>query len=175
MTFRRVILGIDPGIGLLGYGVLERLEPTGQIVHLDHGAVATSPADATPARLHAIYHALVDIKHRFAVTDVAMEMLYYARNVSTAVAVGQARGVALLATVDRDTVFGEYTPTEIKQAVAGYGRATKRQMQDMVQLILGLPARPAPDDAADALAAAICHAHRVKLAEVIAASGEAAR
>ncbi len=169
---RRVILGIDPGIGLLGYGVLEH---AGQIVHLDHGAIATASSDATPARLRIIYRALTDIKRRFGVTDVAMEMLYYSRNVTTAVAVGQARGVALLATVDDDTVFGEYTPTEIKQAVAGYGGAKKRQMQDMVQLLLGLASRPAPDDAADALAVAICHARRVELAEVIAASGGAAR
>ncbi len=99
-----------------------------------------------------------------------MEKLYYLRNVTTAMAVGQARGVALLATVDDATGFGEYTPTEIKQAVAGDGGAKKRQMQEMVQLILRLPAPPAPDDAADALAVAICHAHRATLAAVIAAS-----
>jgi crossover junction endodeoxyribonuclease RuvC len=92
-----------------------------------------------------------------------MEMLYYSRNVTTAVSVGQARGVALLATVDGDTTFGEYTPTQIKQAIAGYGKAKKRQIQDMVQLILGLAAAPVPDDAADALAVAICHAAQIEL------------
>jgi crossover junction endodeoxyribonuclease RuvC len=104
-----------------------------------------------------------------------MEMLYYSRNVTTAVAVGQARGVALLATVDRDSAFGEYTPTEIKQAVAGYGKAKKRQIQDMVQLILGLPTVPVPDDAADALAVAICHASRIELERALQASGREVR
>jgi crossover junction endodeoxyribonuclease RuvC len=160
----RVILGIDPGIALLGYGVLTL---SGAIAHVEHGAIATPSSATTPCRLQAIYGALSALKRRYAVTDVAMEMLYYSRHVTTAVAVGQARGVAILATVDRDTTFGEYTATEIKQAVAGDGRAKKRQMQEMVQLILGLPAPPYPDDAADALATAICHAHRVEFADVL--------
>jgi crossover junction endodeoxyribonuclease RuvC len=169
---RRTILGIDPGIGLLGYGVVEQ---DGQLTHIEHGAIATPGSDSTPTRLHAIFRALTELKHRYAVTDVAVEKLYYARNVTTAVAVGQARGVALLATVDAETVFAEYMPTEIKQAVGGHGGAKKRQMQEMVQLILGLPAPPVPDDAADALAVAICHAHRATLAAVIAASAGRSR
>lgn len=164
MSGRRIILGIDPGIALVGYGVLAFEH---ELTHLDHGAIATPSADPPALRLHAIYHALVDLKHRFAATDVAMEMLYYSRNITTAVSVGQARGVALIATVDRDTTFGEYTPTEIKQAVAGYGRAKKSQIQTMVQLILKLPAAPVPDDAADALAVAICHARRIELEAVL--------
>jgi crossover junction endodeoxyribonuclease RuvC len=171
LTTRRIILGIDPGIALCGYGVLAH---EGTLVHLEHGAVATPATDSTPLRLQAIFAALTELKHRFAATDVAMEMLYYSRNVTTAVSVGQARGVALLATVDRDTTFGEYTPTEIKQAVAGYGQAKKRQIQDMVQLILGLAAPPTPDDAADALAVAICHATRIELAAAIESSGREA-
>ncbi len=169
---RRTILGIDPGIGLLGYGVIEQ---NGQLVHVEHGAIAPPATDSTPMRLHTIYRALTELKRCYSVTDVAMEKLYFARNVTTAVAVGQARGVALLATVDADTEFGEYMPTEIKQAVAGHGGAKKRQIQDMVQLILGLPTLPVPDDAADALAVAICHANRATLAAVIAASGGVAR
>jgi crossover junction endodeoxyribonuclease RuvC len=156
----RVILGVDPGIALVGYGVLEF---DGGLVHLEHGAIATPKTDATPFRLRAIYLALGELKRRYQVTDVAMEMLYYARNVTTAVAVGQARGVALLATVDDDITLGEYLPTEIKQTVTGYGGARKRQIQEMVQMILGLPALPTPDDAADALAVAICHAQHVQL------------
>jgi crossover junction endodeoxyribonuclease RuvC len=168
LTTRRVILGIDPGIALCGYGVLAH---EGAVVHLEHGAIATPAADSTPLRLRAIFGALGELKRRYAATDVAMEMLYYSRNVTTAVSVGQARGVALLATVDRDTRFGEYTPTEIKQAVSGYGRAKKRQIQDMVQLILGLPAPPVPDDAADALAVAICHAARIELEMALHSGG----
>jgi crossover junction endodeoxyribonuclease RuvC len=167
---RRVILGVDPGIALVGFGVLVH---EGQVVHLEHGVIATPASDSTPLRLRAIYEALTQLKRQYAPTDVAMEMLYYSRNVTTAMSVGQARGVALLATVDESTGFGEYTPNEIKQAVAGYGAAKKRQVQDMVQLILRLPTLPVPDDAADALAVALCHARRIELEGVLGVHSQA--
>ena len=168
---RRVILGIDPGIALVGFGVLAH---EGEVTHLEHGVIATPATDSTPLRLQQIYRALTELKRHYAPTDVAMEMLYYSRNVTTAMSVGQARGVALLATVDEATGFGEYTPNEIKQAVAGYGAAKKRQVQDMVQLILRLPNLPAPDDAADALAVALTHARRIELEAVLGSHSRAA-
>lgn len=165
----RIILGIDPGIGLLGYGVI-RLE--GDVMrHVEHGCIATSAGQPLPRRLHVLYDGLVEVRRRFAVTDVAVETLFYSRNVSTAMAVGQARGAALLATVDETTAFGEYTPAEIKQIVGGFGAARKREMQEMVRLLLGLDRLPSPDDAADALAVAICHARRSHLSSLLAASG----
>jgi len=165
----RIILGVDPGIASLGYGVIRTDGES--IRHIEHGCITTSAGEPVPVRLRALYEELVEIKRRFRATDVAVETLFYSRNVTTAVAVGQARGVALLATVDDGTVFGEYTPAEIKQIVGGFGGARKREMQEMVRLLLGLDRLPAPDDAADALAVAICHARRSHLASLLAVSG----
>ena len=165
----RIILGLDPGIGLLGYGVID---VSGDAMrHLDHGCIATSPGQPIPARLRTLFDGLTYVKARFDVTDVAVETLFYSRNVTTAVAVGQARGVALLATVNETTTFGEYAPAEIKQIVGGFGAAKKRQMQEMVRLLLDLDLLPSPDDAADALAVAICHARRSQLSSLLAAAG----
>jgi len=169
ISARRTILGLDPGLGLLGYGVVV---VDGDIIrHVEHGCVATLPGRPLPERLRQLHDELVGIKARCNATDVAVETLFYSRNVTTAVAVGQARGVALLATVDNDTEFGEYTPAEIKQIVAGSGAAKKREMQEMVRLQLALERLPSPDDAADALAVAICHARRAHLASLLALSG----
>jgi crossover junction endodeoxyribonuclease RuvC len=167
----RIILGLDPGIALLGYGVIA-VEGDG-MRHLDHGCITTSPEQTVPARLCALFDGLSDVRARFGVTDVAVETLFYSRNVTTAVVVGQARGVALLATVDATTTFGEYSPAEIKQIVGGFGAASKRQMQEMVRLLLDLDRLPSPDDAADALAVAICHARRSQFSSLLAASGAA--
>ncbi|MPZ15769.1 MAG: crossover junction endodeoxyribonuclease RuvC [Chloroflexi bacterium] len=163
-----MILGIDPGIALLGYGLV-RLDGDAP-VHLDHGCIETPARLPQPARLRLLYEGVAALKQAFSVTDVAMEALFYSRNVSTVVTVGQARGVALLAAVDETTVFGEYTPTEVKQVVAGFGRARKPQVQAMVGLLLGLRTPPSPDDAADALAVALCHARRVTLDAVLTSS-----
>ncbi len=166
---RRIILGVDPGIALLGYGVI-RVD--GEIMrHLEHGCLTTSSADPLPQRLRTLYEGLTALKRRFDVTDVAVETLFYSRNVSTAVAVGQARGVAVLATVDEGMVFGEYAPSEIKQIVGGFGAARKREMQEMVRMLLCLEHAPSPDDAADALAVAICHARRSQFSSLVAMSG----
>lgn len=166
MSQRRVILGIDPGLATLGYGLVES---SGDLLrHLGHGCVVT-PADAPlSSRLHVLHEALVGLRREHQITDVGIESLFYSRNVRTATAVGQARGVAILAAVDVGITLGEYTPTQVKQSVAGYGGAKKRQMQEMVRLLLCLPELPTPDDAADALAVAICHARQAALQEVLA-------
>ena len=165
----RIILGLDPGIGLLGYGVID--VNGDEMRHLDHGCIATAPGQPMPARLRALFDGLTEVRARFGVTDVAVETLFYSHSMTTAVAVGQARGVALLATVDEATTFGEYAPAEIKQIVGGFGAARKRQMQEMVRLLLDLDRPPSPDDAADALAVAICHARRSQFSSLLAASG----
>ena len=166
MTQRRVILGIDPGLAALGYGVVES---EGEMLrHLGHGCIVTSADSSVSTRLHLLYQSLVDVRRQYAITDVGIESLFYSRNVRTAIAVGQARGVAIVASVEPGITLGEYTPTQVKQCVSGYGGAKKRQMQEMIRLLLCLPELPTPDDAADALAVAICHARQAELAEVLA-------
>lgn len=157
----RLILGLDPGVGTFGYGLIG-VDSAG-IGYIAHGCITTTGAKPMPDRLRVLYHSLIDLKQRFAITDVAVEKLFYSKNASTAVAVGQARGVALLATVTDGVEYGEYTPTAIKQLVAGHGGATKHEVQQMVRLILGLVSLPSPDDAADALAVAICHVRQMDL------------
>jgi len=164
----RLILGIDPGIALLGYGLIAT--DSGQLHHITHGCIRTSSDLAEPQRLRRLYGELRTLRHSYPVTDVAMESLFYSRNVTTAMAVGQARGVALLATVDESVTFREYTPTQVKQSVAGFGAARKRQIQETIGLLLNLSALPAPDDAADALAIAVCHLRHIEFEKLIAAS-----
>ena len=125
---------------------------------LDYGVLTTPASLPLTSRLLMLFQGLIDLIDRLQPTDAAVEQLFFARNVQSALAVGQARGVALLAAASRGIPVSEYTPLQVKQAVAGYGRATKDQVQNMVQLMLGLGEVPQPDDAADALAIAICHA-----------------
>jgi crossover junction endodeoxyribonuclease RuvC len=165
-TVPRVILGIDPGLAMLGYGIIEATPE--RLAHIEHGCVVTPATLATHERLQIIFDSVKAVRQRFGVTDVALELLFHSRNVRTAVAVAQARGVAVLAAAGGDVRVGEYTPTQVKQAVGGYGGARKRQMQEMVRMLLALPSLPAPDDAADALAIAICHARQAALQEVVA-------
>lgn len=167
----RVILGLDPGLAFFGYGVIATDGET--MRHLAHGCISTDTAASLPLRLRAVHDQLNDIKAHFAITDVAVETLFYSRNTATALAVGQARGAGLLATVDESTSYAEYSPTEVKQIVAGFGAASKRQIQEMVALILQLPAPPEPDDAADALAVAICHVRRSDFEALIEQSARA--
>lgn len=149
-----ITLGIDPGTALLGYGVISgRDEPR----MLEYGAIETEPDQSPPKRLALIYDALSGIISEHSPDVVAMEQLFFARNTTTALAVGQARGVALLASEKSGLTVYEYKPAEVKLAIAGYGNADKRQIQEMVRTILGLEEIPRPDDAADALAVAICH------------------
>ncbi|CAN5672893.1 crossover junction endodeoxyribonuclease RuvC [soil metagenome] len=147
-------LGIDPGTALLGYGIVTGSDPLRMI---EYGAIETEPGESPAARLEVIYDALRDLINEYSPDVVAVEQLFFARNTTTAIAVGQARGVALLAAAKAGLVVYEYTPAEVKLAIAGYGNADKRQVQEMVRTILGLDALPRPDDAADALAVSICH------------------
>jgi len=153
-----IILGIDPGTAMLGYGVVERTGP--RLRSIDYGVVKTASTLALPERLEAIYLALTDLIELHAPALVGVERLFFTKNVQTAFAVGQARGVVLLAAALHDVEIREATPNEVKVATAGHGSASKAQVQRMVQAILGLPEIPEPDDAADALAIAICVANR---------------
>ena len=147
------VLGIDPGTAALGYGIVE--SAAGRVREVDHGCLETSPDVSLPERLLAI-HALVDELIASHEPDlVAVERLFFSRNVQTAIGVGQARGVVLLAAAQHGVPVREATPNEVKSAIAGYGAADKEQVQRMVQMVLGMAERPRPDDAADALAIAV--------------------
>jgi len=149
-------LGIDPGTATTGYGLV-RLSPDGDLATVKYGVILT-PKDATPpARLEMIYDQMQDLLKEYKPDTAAVEKLFFARNVTTGIAVGQARGVVMLAIQKAGLEAFEYTPKEIKNAVVGYGGADKRQVQEMVRALLKLDSIPKPDDAADALAVAITH------------------
>ena len=149
-----IALGFDPGTARLGYGVIAS-EPDPRAI--DYGIIATDPNLPMPQRLVEIHDAVTELIQVFRPDAVAVERLFFAQNVTTAMTVGQARGVVLLAAAQRGLPVAEYAPSEVKQAVVGYGKADKRQIQEMVRIMLGLGSVPQPDDAADALAIAICH------------------
>jgi crossover junction endodeoxyribonuclease RuvC len=153
-----LVLGIDPGTATTGFGFVRELKD-GSLQSVDYGTI-TTPKD-TPAhhRLAQLYHELQELIARHRPESVAVEKLFFQRNISTAIAVGQARGVVMLAIAEANLDVGEYTPNEVKQAVVGYGSAGKKQVQEMVRVLLTLPSIPKPDDAADALAIAITHIH----------------
>lgn len=153
-----ITLGIDPGTARLGYGLIRGgLQPA----LIDAGVIETWPDEPMPQRLVTLYESTRELITEFQPDVLAIEQLFFARNVTTAIAVGQARGVVLLAAAQSNIEVFEYTPSEIKHAIAGYGKADKPQMQEMVRMILQLTTVPQPDDAADALAVAICHAQTV--------------
>jgi crossover junction endodeoxyribonuclease RuvC len=157
------ILGIDPGTGILGFGVIDvqaRQKP--QLV--DAGVIRTPVKEDDAVRLHTIYDELTDIIAHNQPAVMSVEKLFFARNVTTAMTVAQARGVVLLCAKQADMDIAEYTPMQIKQAITGYGKADKKQMQEMVRVLLGLDSVPKPDDCADALAAALTYASVVRLA-----------
>jgi crossover junction endodeoxyribonuclease RuvC len=149
-------LGIDPGLAATGYGLV-RLESDGGLVAVSFGVILTPKVDSVPVRLESLYRDLRSLLRKHKPDTAGVEKLFFQRNVSTAIAVGQARGVTLLALQQAGLDVSEYTPNEVKQAVAGYGSADKRQVQDMVRVLLGMTEIPKPDDAADALAIAITH------------------
>jgi len=153
-----IILGIDPGTAMLGYGIVERTGP--RLRAIDYGVISTPSNVTLPMRLAIIYTALTDLIELHAPAIVGVERLFFTKNVQTAFAVGQARGVVLLAAAQHNIEVREATPNEVKVATAGHGNAAKEQVQRMVQAILGLADIPEPDDAADALAIAICVANR---------------
>lgn len=162
-----ITLGIDPGTAITGFGIIKE-EQDGCLIVLDYGVIRTSAQLAQPDRLTQLYHKIKELILLHQPKMGAVERLFFERNVRTALHVGQARGVVLLAMAEAELQIGEYTPMEVKQAVAGYGGADKNQVQQMVKMILGLEAVPHPDDAADALAVAICHIHSAKLRNIYA-------
>lgn len=149
-------LGIDPGTATTGYGFV-RLSTDGELACVTYGIISTPKESTAPARLEMIYNQLRELLKKHKPDTAAVEKLYFARNVTTALAVGQARGVVMLSIQQAGIEAFEYTPKEIKSAVAGYGGADKRQVQEMVRALLQLDSTPKPDDAADALAVAITH------------------
>ncbi|MDU7163469.1 MAG: crossover junction endodeoxyribonuclease RuvC [Anaerococcus vaginalis] len=158
-----VILGIDPGIAIMGYGVLE---VKGNIYKvLENGVITTSAKTKTPERLKILYNNLDDIIKEFKPDEFAIEELFFNQNVKTAITVGHARGVQVLCAQINNLPIYEYTPLQIKQAITGFGRANKKQMQETVTTLLNLSEIPKPDDAADALAVSLTHAFSQRFKE----------
>lgn len=152
-----IILGIDPGLAIVGWGVIEyqnaRFKP------LDYGSVQTPAGTRVEERLKQIYEGICTLIDTYHPDAIAVEELFFNTNVTTGIRVAEARGVILLAAEVKGVALFEYTPLQVKQAVTGYGRADKRQVITMVTMLLGLKKPPKPDDTADALAIAVCHAH----------------
>jgi len=155
-----IILGIDPGTATTGYGVIE--SKNGQLKFVEHGCILTKSSEDLEHRLSIIFDELTAIIKKFKPDMVAVEELFFASNAKTAISVGHARGVILLACSKSKIPVYEYTPLQVKQAICGYGRGDKQQIQKMVQALLSLEEIPKPDDAADGLAIAICHANSFK-------------
>lgn len=155
------ILGIDPGTGILGFGVIEAQNGKTQLV--DAGVIRTPVKEDDAVRLATIFDELSNIIAQTKPQEMAVEKLFFAQNVTTAMTVAQARGVVLLAGKQANLKIAEYTPLQIKQTLTGYGRADKKQMQEMVRILLGLKEVPKPDDCADALAAALMHVQSVRV------------
>ena len=159
------ILGIDPGIAIVGYGIIEYKNNKFKVI--DYGAIFTPASISTTKRLEKIYKGIDILIKNYNIDEVGIEELFFNKNVKTAITVAQARGVILLACSHNDKPIYEYTPLQVKQGVVGYGRAKKLQVQQMVEIILNLKEIPKPDDVADALAIAICHAHANKLEKTL--------
>lgn len=153
----RTAIGIDPGTALMGYAIVRETGPDLELLACD--ALITTTELTLAYRLKCLYDGLIDIIDRYQPTEMAVEELFFNRNVRSALAVGQARGVALLAGANRGLDVHGYTPLQVKSAISGYGRAGKEQVQEMVRMLLRLAEAPQPDDAADAAAIAVCHLH----------------
>jgi len=156
-----IILGIDPGYAIIGYGVIDFEK--GKFRILDYGSITTKSTMEFSMRLKRIYMGIQELIDKYKPDSVAVEKLFFNKNTKTALKVGHGRGVVLLGGAMNDIDVFEYTPLQVKQAVCGYGRADKNQVQQMVKMLLGLREVPKPDDTADALAVAICHAHSYNL------------
>lgn len=155
------ILGIDPGIAIVGFGFVDK---TGsKVTPVQYGCIQTEAHTPDEERLLHVYEAMLQLIDKYNPEAVAFEKLFFNRNVTTAMSVSQARGVLILAATQRGLPVAEYTPMQVKQAVVGYGKAEKKQVQEMVRMFLKLQVIPKPDDVADALAVAICHAHSYTL------------
>ena len=156
-------MGIDPGIAIVGYGFLELKGNSYKV--LDYGAITTEAKVPLPDRLNSIYEDMSELIEKYKPDDIAFEELFFNKNVKTAITVAQARGVEVLAAKKSHAGLYEYTPLQVKQAIVGYGRASKNQVQEMVKIILNLEKVPKPDDVADALAVAITHGSSIKFKE----------
>lgn len=152
-----IIIGIDPGYAIVGVGVIEYKANRFRVI--DYGAVTTSKDEDLNDRLLKIYNEISTIMDRYKPEALSIEKLFFNTNATTAIGVAEARGVCLLAAKQRGMDIAEYTPLQVKQAVTGYGKAVKQQVQEMTRMLLNLEKVPKPDDTADALAMAICHAH----------------
>jgi crossover junction endodeoxyribonuclease RuvC len=159
-----VIAGFDPGTARLGFGVIQGDDNP---VPLDYGVIETAADVNMPERLKQLHEGVTAILRDYRPAVCAIEQLFFSRNVTTALSVGQARGIVMLAAAQAAVPVVEYTPAEVKQSVSGYGKADKNQMQEMVRIILGLHEAPWPDDAADALAVAICHMQMARFRDAV--------
>ena len=155
-----VILGIDPGLATLGFGVIETEGDRRRLIQ--YGTITTPAKMEVPRRLQRIYRGMNELLDTYRPDEVAFEELFFSKNITTGIAVSMARGVALLSVIERTEELYEYTPMQIKQAVTGYGGADKHQVQQMVRMLLGMKEIARPDDAADALAVAITHANSLQ-------------
>lgn len=151
------IIGIDPGYAIVGFGIIEY--DNGKFKTVDYGAITTPAGIDFNRRLETIYADMCEILDAYKPESLAIEKLYFQNNQKTAIDVAEARGVILLSAIQRNILIREYTPLEVKKSITGYGQAVKKQVQEMTKRVLHLPAIPKPDDTADALAIAVCHAH----------------
>ncbi len=161
-----IILGIDPGTIVMGYGVIESSDD--EITLIDYGALATTARSPIGERLSYLYNKLLEIISRYQPDAVAIEQPFMAKNAKSALAIGKAQAVAILAAANKGIATYEYTPAQIKQRVANYGNSSKEQIQEMVRLQLGMAEIPQPSDAADALAVALCHLSEIHLSNLLA-------
>lgn len=155
------IMGIDPGTGILGYSILDYVG--NKFTLLEYGVVSTKAHTPLKDRLLLIFNELSDLIEKYKPDQLAVEELFFNNNAKTALSVGHARGVVILLGAQMELNIADYTPLQVKQGVVGYGRATKKQVQEMVKIILKMEEIPKPDDAADAIAVAICHGHSYKI------------
>ncbi|MDZ7370527.1 MAG: crossover junction endodeoxyribonuclease RuvC [candidate division KSB1 bacterium] len=155
-----IILGIDPGLAATGYGIVERVNET--IRCIDYGTVVSSPNEALEFRLKTIYDGINGLIDKYKPSHAAFEDVFYGPNIQSALKLGQARGAAMIAAVNARLTVAIYSPKEVKQALTGYGAASKEQVQRMVAELLRLPLNDMPTDASDALAVALCHAQRLR-------------
>ena len=161
------ILGIDPGTVTMGYGVVEGEE--GRLNLVDCGTLTATPNTPLAQRLHTLYLGLLELIARYQPSEAAIEEPFVHKNARSALAVGQAIGMAMVAATEKGIPIHQYTPTQVKQAVSSYGHSDKEQVQEMVRIQLGLPSPPQPSDAADALAVALCHIQETHVARILKA------
>ncbi len=159
-----IIMGIDPGFAITGYGIVKYEGNKFSVI--DYGAITTEAGMLLPKRLLHLSERLEELIGRYKPDAISIEELFFNKNIKTALTVGHGRGVAVLAAARSGIDVFEYTPLQVKQSVVGYGRAEKAQIQQMIKIILSLPAIPKPDDVADALAVAVCHGHSFRMVKL---------